>query len=442
MIPLLFKKHKAGTILAGEVVLFWTALATVLLVRYGATEFPTEFAVHTQPFALLMVVWFAVLYIADLYTYQKWSTTVENITTLLGALGTNFIISISLFYLFGGFFKLTPKLNLILFVLFFTLFSVLFRYCIARLLASRGHRTEVIFLTESQLAKTLAHHIEKHPQLGYVVRHMTATEAAAHTHTSEKKIFVVDSAFLQEDAQKGLLYSLRTERSDIETLAGMFERILERVPLSEIGEEWIIREIQSGNKTYVTIKRGIDLALAAVLFVVGSPIFVSIALAIACTSKGSVIYKQVRVGKDGAHFLLYKFRTMVLDAEKDGAQWSVAHDPRATKLGAFLRHTHLDEIPQLWNIFTGDMSFVGPRPERPEFTATLAPTIPHYKLRETILPGLTGWAQIKFRYSNTVIEAREKCEYDLYYIKNRSLIIDLEVLLKTVQFVFAGERKR
>ena len=209
-----------------------------------------------------------------------------------------------------------------------------------------------------------------------------------------------------------------------------------RIPLSEITEERFLGETGAKETPYDVAKRVTDVALALFLIALFSPLFIVFYFAIAVTSPGSPIYRQTRVGKGGAPFTLYKFRSMRNDAEKDGPVWWKKDDDRTTKVGAFLRRTHLDELPQLFNILWGDMSFVGPRPERPEFVESLKREIPHYLVRQTIKPGLTGWAQIKFRYAGTLLEWKDKFEYDLYYIENRNFLIDAGVIAKTVQFVF------
>ena len=155
-------------------------------------------------------------------------------------------------------------------------------------------------------------------------------------------------------------------------------------------------------------------------------------------SEGSVFYKQRRVGKDGKVFWLTKFRTMVKDAEKSGAQWTSEHDPRVTKFGRFLRKTRLDELPQFWNILKGDMSLIGPRAERPEFHMSLKDKVPFFEERYLVRPGLTGWAQTKFSYGSSVEDTIEKLQYDLYYIKNRSFLLDLGIVLKTINIVLKG----
>jgi lipopolysaccharide/colanic/teichoic acid biosynthesis glycosyltransferase len=154
------------------------------------------------------------------------------------------------------------------------------------------------------------------------------------------------------------------------------------------------------------------------------------------TSKGPVIYKQDRVGQGGKVFTIFKFRTMIPDAEKNGPQWAAVQDKRSTPLGKLLRRTHLDELPQLINIFGGESSLVGPRPERPEFVEQLKKEVPFYDLRHLVRTGITGWAQINYRYGASVDDTYEKVQYDLYYLKNRSLVLDIIILIKTLRLFF------
>ena len=165
------------------------------------------------------------------------------------------------------------------------------------------------------------------------------------------------------------------------------------------------------------------------------PLFPFIALAIRLTSPGPILFRQVRVGMGGVPFTVYKFRSMGTDAEKTGAQWATKNDPRVTRFGLFMRKTRIDEIPQLWNVLRGDMGLVGPRPERPEFIPDLAAALPFYDLRHLIRPGLTGWAQVRYGYGATLEQAREKLEYDLYYIKNMTLGLDLMIMFETIKTI-------
>jgi exopolysaccharide biosynthesis polyprenyl glycosylphosphotransferase len=164
-----------------------------------------------------------------------------------------------------------------------------------------------------------------------------------------------------------------------------------------------------------------------------------VALAIKASSRGPILYRQNRTGLDGAVFPCYKLRTMRADAEANaGPTWACDNDPRITRVGRFLRKTRIDEIPQLWNVLRGDMSIVGPRPERPEFVSMLSREIPYYHLRHSVRPGITGWAQVCYRYGSSVEDAREKLRYDLYYIKNMSAGLDLLIILITIKVILLG----
>ncbi len=162
-------------------------------------------------------------------------------------------------------------------------------------------------------------------------------------------------------------------------------------------------------------------------------------LAVKLSSPGPIFYRQKRVGRGDCVFNCYKFRTMRQDAEADtGATWAADDDPRITRIGKFLRTTRLDEIPQLWCVFKGDMHFVGPRPERPEFVEWLSREIPYYRVRHMVRPGITGWAQVQYKYGNTIDDAREKLQYDLFYIKNASVGLDFLILFQTIKIVLLG----
>lgn len=433
------KKHKAGIVFLGDIVVFFGSLAITLSLRYGRDRYSGAFQAHLRPFSLLLVLWLLIFYIADLYAYTTWRTTLENGKRFAIALLVNFFLSISIFYLFSQFFKLTPKLNLIIFTVIFGILDCAWRYLLARVLASRNHTERIILLSSSPLAEGIVAHAKKYPELSYAVeRHESADSLKSAIALLEgKATVVVDTAFLKDPAVIALAYELPASSMRIETLAAFYGTMFGRVPLSEIAEHRFLEEASSPATLYDAAKRVTDVVLSLVLILVFSPLFVIFYAAIAFTSPGSPIYRQTRVGKNGEHFTLYKFRSMRMDAEKDGPVWWKKDDDRTTKVGAFLRRAHLDELPQLWNILSGDMSFVGPRPERPEFLDTLKEQIPHYLVRQTIKPGLTGWAQIKFRYAGTIVDWQEKFEYDLYYIQNRNFFIDAGVIAKTVQFVFS-----
>lgn len=191
--------------------------------------------------------------------------------------------------------------------------------------------------------------------------------------------------------------------------------------------------------TSLVSKRLFDVVVSAVGLVVLIPLFAVVAAAIKADSPGPVFYRQVRVGLRGRPYMIWKFRSMRQDAEKSGPRWAQANDPRISRVGWWLRKTRIDEVPQLVNVFRGEMSLVGPRPERPVFVQELRTIIPYYDIRHTVRPGVTGWAQVKFRYGASQEDSHTKLQYDLYYVKNLSLFLDLKILMHTIRVVMLGE---
>ncbi len=225
-------------------------------------------------------------------------------------------------------------------------------------------------------------------------------------------------------------------------LVTFFERRAGKIRLDMLNPSWLYLSEGFQMGTFRRIgKRVFDISVVLLLLPVGLPFAVLVSLAIFIESKGrgSVLYSQVRVKQDGLPFNIYKFRSMVTDAEKNGAQWASKNDSRITRVGKIIRKGRLDELPQLYNVLNGDMSFVGPRPERPEFVEKLAKAVPYYSERHRVKPGLTGWAQVCYSYGDTVGDSIEKLQYDLYYVKNYSAWLDMLILLQTAEVVMLGK---
>jgi sugar transferase (PEP-CTERM system associated) len=224
------------------------------------------------------------------------------------------------------------------------------------------------------------------------------------------------------------------------------ERETGRLQLDLLSPGWMIfGEGFRRDGVRIFTARALDFIASGVILLVTSPIMLLTALAIWLEDGrkgGGVLYRQLRVGYEGKTFELTKFRSMRVDAEAAGAQWAVQNDPRVTRVGAFIRKTRIDELPQLLNVLKGHMGFVGPRPERPEFVAQLEKAIPYYSYRHSVKPGLTGWAQINYPYGSSVEDARRKLEYDLYYVKHHNLLFDLTILVQTVEVVLMGKGAR
>ncbi|MGE3955566.1 MAG: TIGR03013 family XrtA/PEP-CTERM system glycosyltransferase [Vicinamibacterales bacterium] len=226
----------------------------------------------------------------------------------------------------------------------------------------------------------------------------------------------------------------------VEDAATMYERLTGKILIDEIKPSWLIfSDGFRASRTTRTMKRLADIGLAAIGVVLAMPLMLLTALMVRLESAGPVLYRQERVGENGRIFTLCKFRSMRTDAESGTPVWAKEKDDRVTRIGRFIRLTRLDELPQLWNVLRGDMSFVGPRPERPFFVEQLAAQIPFYMERHAVKPGVTGWAQVKYRYGSSVEDAMEKLRYDLYYIKHLSLVFDLTIVLDTVKVILLGK---
>lgn len=218
------------------------------------------------------------------------------------------------------------------------------------------------------------------------------------------------------------------------------ERELGKIDITLLQPSWML--FSDGfkySKRRSIAKRMFDLTLASAFFLVLWPFMLLTAIAVKLESPGNVLYHQLRVGLNGKTFRIYKFRSMRQDAEKNGAVWAQKNDARVTRVGAFIRNTRLDELPQLYNVLAGHMSFVGPRPERPEFVSELSVSIPFYDTRHKVKPGLMGWAQLKYPYGASVDDARNKLQYDLYYTKNHSFLMDMLIMIQTVEIILLGK---
>ncbi len=232
---------------------------------------------------------------------------------------------------------------------------------------------------------------------------------------------------------------LRYSGVSVMPLVILCEEIEQYVPLELINPEWLLNASGEPHLLYIKkVKRLFDIVCSLLGLILGAPLVALAALAIRVTSPGPIFYRQTRAGRFGREFQMVKLRTMRVDAEKDGVQWSSKGDPRVTTVGRFLRRYRIDEIPQLWQVLAGSMSFVGPRPERPELIQLLATEIPYYQERAMVQPGITGWAQVSYPYGASVADGRRKLEYDLYYMKHMSLFLDVFILLDTVRIVLFG----
>jgi sugar transferase (PEP-CTERM system associated) len=237
------------------------------------------------------------------------------------------------------------------------------------------------------------------------------------------------------------LLSAKLSGVRVEDATTTYERLTGKILIDDLKPSWLIfSDGFRASRGTRFVKRMLDLALSLIGLIIASPLMALTALAIALDSPGPVLYTQERVGENGRVFTVFKFRSMRTDAEQAGRPvWASDKDDRITRVGRFIRLARLDELPQLWNVVRGDMSFVGPRPERPFFVEQLAREIPFYLQRHAVKPGVTGWAQVKYQYGASIEDAMEKLRYDLYYIKHMSIVFDLTIVLDTVKVILFGK---
>jgi exopolysaccharide biosynthesis polyprenyl glycosylphosphotransferase len=230
------------------------------------------------------------------------------------------------------------------------------------------------------------------------------------------------------------LVALYEHGVEVRHVSELYEEIAGRIAVGYLGSQWFValRARAVGGRLYDVLRRLIDVIVAGGVLLAAAPLLAVLAIAVRLDSHGPAIFRQERTGYRGRCFTMYKFRTMLIDAEGDGPVWATPGDPRRTRLGRFLRPTRFDELPQLWNVLIGDMSLIGPRPERPTFVERLEAEIPFYRARLLVRPGISGWAQVRGSYASSVQDSVEKLEYDLYYVKHRSPYLDLVIALKTL----------
>ncbi len=419
----------------GDLILVYLALTLTVIIGFGNKLNWRIFQEHFFAFSILYFFWFILLYILGLYELNLIQPKIELLTRIGQFFLVSLAISLIFFYLIPVF-KITPKTNLLINAAFFNSFIFGWRRIFYHFFSSHFLQN-LAFWGRNKIIDVLVKEIELQPQLGYRFVKFLEPQKSLLTQLKNEK---VDSLIITEDLkdQKELiqkLYQCLPLRITIWDTSQAYEKIFLKIPLDGLNESWFLRNFKEDEKKiYEKIKRTGDIVFAFLILLLSFLFGLLISVLIKLEDRGPIFYKQKRIGKDGKIFLAWKFRSMRPGAEKKLGIQKENH--RLTKIGKFIRRTHLDELPQLFNILKGDISLVGPRPEKLEFSRTLERKIPHYRLRHIIKPGLTGWAQIKFRYAYSISDFQEKFQYDLYYIKNRSLFLDLGILLKTLLFFF------
>jgi exopolysaccharide biosynthesis polyprenyl glycosylphosphotransferase len=439
-------KVKKAILLFGDIIILYASLAITLYFRYWPAHALNDWPQHILPFSIIYAVWLIVFHITDLYELDSAKNTLFFYSALLKAIVISAAIAVLFFYLFPSF-GISPKTNLAMDLAVVAILIYLWRQAFNRLIKSPALLNNILIIGRGKEAGQLIGHIQNNPQLGYRVKKTISEKETrmvadlVETVIKENIQTIVTTADPRQDGVliKNLYHCLPL-KVNLFDLPKFYERLMGKIPVSVIEEVWFLENLMSGQKKiYDALKRGFDIVSAFFLGVIAVVLSPFIAIAIKIDSPGPIFYRQKRVGQDNRIFEIIKFRSMVTDAEKNGAQWAAKNkrDPRVTRVGNILRKTRLDELPQLLNVLKGEMSFVGPRPERPEFVfgTTMQKEVPFYQVRHLVKPGLTGWAQINYEYGSSYSDTLQKLQYDFYYLKNRSFLLDLSILLKTIKVV-------
>ena len=441
------RKIKVFSLFILDLALLYSSLAIALYLRYGDLN-AELWHQHWPIFTGLFIIWVIVFYAFNLYESTSGQDKTELLLNYTRAIISNIIIAILYFYLLAPKTNIAPKTILIILIAVFTVIFFIFRKLIDPLMDSRKLSQNLLFIGYEPLIEELIPASDKTNRFGYNFKGMVNDKTIEtlnlpyYPFIELEKVLKrekIDLIVVNQPNNKEViahLFQTLPMRVNFISLTNFYEQTLNRIPLAIIGHGWFLDNLSEGNKqAFEFSKRLTDVIISLVFGLISIILLPFIVLAIAVNSRGPILFKQIRTGKDGKPFLALKFRSMYRNAESNGPMWATENDPRVTGVGKFLRTTRLDEIPQLWNILKGEMSFVGPRPERPEFIETLIKEIPFYKERLLVKPGLTGWAQIKMPYADSVESSLKKLQYDLYYIKHRSFFFDLSVILKTINTV-------
>jgi sugar transferase (PEP-CTERM system associated) len=454
---MLFKTWRPVILVLGETTLLLAAVWLGTYIRLGDYGVMLLWSTEGFPKALLIVaVCQGCLYYADLYDLRGSVDPVDLAVRLIQSLGATSLILALLYFWFPDWI-IGRGVFLVAAVLVATL-VVVWRFTFAWLTLHSSPRQRLLLVGTEPAAIELARELHDRRQelgveiVGFVDPDPTRIGAPVLNPGVVGTIDDIPALIAQLRADR-VVVSLADARGKLpmghllesrlrsgvafDHLASVYEEYTGKIATENLRPSWLI--FSNGfSKSHVLLaaKRSFDIVAAIVGLVVSAPFSVVVAVLTKISSPGPVLYHQERVGLNGQTFVVHKFRTMRHDAEAaTGPVWSVTNDPRATRLGAFFRRTRLDELPQLWNILRGEMSFVGPRPERPGFVSQLTESIPYYGQRHVVKPGLTGWAQVRYTYGASVEDAIQKLQYDLYYIKNMSIALDIVIVLETIKIV-------
>ena len=388
--------------------------------------------------AMIIVSALIAYYIANVYNVATSKYKLKDMTTVIVINGI--LMTVTTFSKIFTFYE-----GIILFGII-TIFQIAFRYIV---IMGVVEKERVVFVGENDYTQDLLESVKKDGQYVFAVS-LNNTDIKAlgkeivEMYKTKKFDVLVDftDKLLGDPKLTGKLLQYKLEGLQYYNYLEFYETYENKLPISHLSPKWFLEntgfEIYHNNFN-LKAKRLLDLFFAMLIGIFAAPVIILAAIIVKLESKGPIFFIQERIGEGNKKFNIVKFRSMTIDAEKDGPQWASKNDNRVTKFGKIMRATRIDELPQLWNVLRGEMSFVGPRPEREFFIQQLEKEIPYYNLRHTVKPGLTGWAQVMYPYGASVEDAYRKLQYDLYYIKHHSIPFDVKVLLKTVTIVIFGK---
>jgi len=442
----------------GEGLLIFTSVLGVLILFSGWTIFlvvPAEYVLRAISVTLAFQL---SLYFYDLYDLRQPGTTAETFIRMMQSFGVGCILLAGLYFLFPSI-VISIKIFwgcYILICLTLLAWRSLYYLILEKKLFSRG----VILVGTGETASKIVQEINRNRESGFNICALIGTTAPVFDHldipvissladlAKNPELAGVERIVVALDDRRGNmpiadLLNNKLRGKIIEDSISFYEAITGKILVEKVNPAWLIfsEGFNYGRMTYF-IKRTIDLFFALIGITLSLPVTLITAVLIKLESPGPVFYKQKRVGERGEVFSIIKFRSMRQDAEKDGAVWARQNDDRVTRVGNFIRKVRIDEIPQMWNVICGQMSFVGPRPERPVFVDQLVQKLPYYSLRHAAKPGITGWAQVCYPYGASEEDALRKLEYDLYYIKHQSFFIDLLIIFRTIKTVLFQKGSR
>ena len=446
-------------LILAESALVYGAIIGAVYLRVGFEDAPVELVAKHVYWKAAVAAFFclAAFYLFDLYDFLVMHDRKELVLRLVQALGLAWIALAFSFYTFPGL-MLGRGISLIALPLALAL-MVLWRVSIHWFLGHPNFGERILIVGSGNLAVELAREVLDRPDAGYRIVGFVGTDAdlLGKSLINPRVIGLTDQLedIVKREGIDRIVVAMGERRGQLPTnellqlsLAGQvtieegasfYERLTSRVSLNMLRPSWLIftgRGRQA--KVAELLRSAVHWVVALLGLILSLPIVIVTAILIKLESRGPIFYKQERVGQNGRTFTLTKFRSMRVDAEQDGPVWASKGDSRTTRVGRVIRKIRVDEIPQFWNILKGEMSFVGPRPERPHFVAQLAEEIPFYEQRHLIAPGLTGWAQIKYPYGASIEDARQKLQYDLFYIKNHGLVLDAIIIFETIKIILFG----